>query len=115
MRMFQFIASGALGAAAFTGGISTAALGIVLHYSIALGAAVVYYLASQRLPILIQRAAITGMIYGVLVFLFMNRVIIPLSAIGKRPFVRSASLPQIAVHMLIVGPTIALAIRHYSR
>jgi len=115
MRMFQFISSGALGPKAFQGGSSTAALGIALHFSIALGAATVYYIASRWLPLLIDQALLCGVIFGVGVHFFMNLVVIPLSAIGRRPFALAPFLAQLAVHMIVVGPSIALTVRHYLR
>src|ERR1700719_3232351 len=45
----QFIASGILGMKSFAGGTKTAALGVILHFVIALGAATTYYLASRKL------------------------------------------------------------------
>jgi hypothetical protein len=110
IRLFQFIASGILGPNAFKGGLGAATLGIALHFSIALGAAAVYYAASRAVPFLVERAILCGIAYGVAVHLFMYFVTIPLSAIGKRGF-----LTQLMVHMIVVGPSIALVVRHYSR
>ena len=45
----QTIASGILGAKSYSEGAYSSALGIVLQFVIALGAATVYYLASRRL------------------------------------------------------------------
>ena len=49
-RILQSVASGLLGAKAFEGGTATAALGLLLHFSIALLLALIFYLASIRLP-----------------------------------------------------------------
>jgi hypothetical protein len=111
MRLFQFIASGLLGPSAFNGGVRTALLGIAMHFSVALGAAAVYYTASRALPMLNDRAIPSGILFGILVHVFMNYVVIPLSAIGRRPFNTQSFAAQLAVHMIVVGPTIALTIR----
>src|SRR5215470_19761382 len=52
IQVLQYIASGLLGVAAFQGGLKTAGLGAVLHYFIAFAVAVVYYIASLKLPAL---------------------------------------------------------------
>jgi hypothetical protein len=114
MRMFQFIASGLVGPTAFQGGSGTAALGVLLHFSIALGAAAGYYIASRWLPLLINQALLSGVLYGAVVHFFMNLVVIPVSVIGRRPFALSGFLIQLAVHMIVVGPSISLTVRHYS-
>ncbi len=111
IRLFQGIASGLLGRNAFQGGAGTAVLGILLHFTVALGAATVYYVASRRLPVLIEHALICGIAYGAAVHLFMTFVVIPLSAIGSRPIVLRSFLAFLLVSIVVVGPSIALTIR----
>jgi hypothetical protein len=62
---------------------------------------------------LIERAALWGVIYGVAVYLFMNLVVLPLSAASPRYTVSSVAI-QVAVHMTCVGLPIALTARRYS-
>src|SRR6266852_923240 len=86
MRLLQGIASGLLGPKAFDGGLATALLGLLCHFFIAFGAATVYFVASRRIHILVQNAVISGALYGVAVYFFMNRIVVPFSAVAKRPF-----------------------------
>ena len=96
------IASGLIGRpAAVAGGWSTATLGIFLHFVIAFGAAVTYYLASRFIRFLTERPIIAGLIYGELVFLFMNMVVLPLSAIHRDPLQWTSFSPW---PMLVTGP-----------
>jgi hypothetical protein len=115
MRLFQFIASGLLGPRSFNGGLATVALGIAAHYSIALGAAAVFFGVSRALPFMIEQALLCGVLFGVLVHVFMNFVVLPLSAVGRRPFNTRGFVMQLLVHMMVVGPSIALTIRYYAR
>ena len=115
VRLLQGIASGLLGQAAFQGGLATALLGLVCHFFIATSAAAVYFAASRRLPILIERALVSGALYGVVVYFFMQLVVIPLSAIGPRPFSLRATIIGIVIHIFCVGLPIALIVRRYSR
>jgi hypothetical protein len=109
VRVLKFIASGLLGPAAFQGGAMTAALGMALHFVIALGAAAVYWAASRVIVVLTRHPVPFGLLYGVAVYFFMSLVVIPLSAVPKRPFV--LSLQGIVIHMLCVGLPIALVLR----
>lgn len=115
VRLFQFIASGLLGPDAFKLGIKGALLGIALHYLIATTATVVYYAASRGLPVLLDKALLFGVLYGVCVHLVMSFVIVPLSAIGRRPFNLRAFALYLAIHMVVVGPSIALTLRRVLR
>ena len=85
------------------------------HFFIATSAAAVYFAASRRLPILIERAVVSGALYGVVVYFFMQLVVIPLSAIGPRPFSLRATIIGIVIHIFCVGLPIALIVRRYSR
>jgi uncharacterized membrane protein YagU involved in acid resistance len=111
----QTIASGILGMKSYSGGAQTAALGVLLHFVIALGAATVYYLASRKLAFLVHHAVLSGVIYGALVYLFMHLVVLPLSAasLGHTPLLYAAC--EFVEHWFCVGLPIALSVRHYSR
>ncbi len=110
-RVFQFIASGALGPGAFQGGWATASLGVLLHYSIATGAATTYCLLSRPLPILVRKPVLCGPIFGLGVFAFMRYLVIPLSAAPKRPPLGVAGyINQLVAHTLFVGLPIALTV-----
>lgn len=115
LAAMQAVASGLLGAAAFQGGISTAAFGLFVHCIILIVAAVIYYAVSLGLPILRTRAIACGLLFGVLVYLFMNFIVLPLSAI---PFTITYTpwklLQGFISHGILVGLPIALMIRRFS-
>src|SRR5581483_9567221 len=85
--VFQYIASGLVGAKAFHMGGASVVLGVFLHYFIALSWTVIFYVLSRRIAFLTRRPALSGLIYGALVYLFMNWIVLPLSGV---PPVRSA-------------------------
>jgi hypothetical protein len=115
IRVFQSIASGLLGMNSYEGGWATAALGIALHFAIALTAAAVYYWSSRKIELLVRSAPICGMVYGAAVYFFMRWVVIPLSA--APPFNPGwlAISTDLAVHVFLIGLPIALMVRHYSQ
>ncbi len=116
MRILQSVASGLLGKPAFEGGVPTAALGLGLHYVIALIWAAIYVLASRRLNVLRERAAVCGVIYGALIFATMNLVVLPLSALpGKPSTVPIVVITGLIVHMFGLGLPIALVARRMTR
>jgi len=111
-RVLQSVASGLLGPAAYDGGAPTAALGLALHFFIALVAAAIYVFASQYLAILVRRPVLAGAAYGVAIYAFMNLVVIPLSRIGPKPAPPLVVLVTgLLVHMFLIGVPIALAAR----
>lgn len=112
VRIFQFIASGLIGVRAFHLGGAAAALGVVLHFTIATGAAAVFYLLSLKWPSVIRRPLVCGPIYGLGVFAFMHYIVVPLSAAPKQPPAGAVSLLNLIFsHVFFVGVPIALVTR----
>jgi hypothetical protein len=114
--ILRSIAAGVLGtAAARSGGASTAALGLLLHFVIACGAAAVFVAACRVAPGLARRPWLTGPLYGLAVFVTMNYVVIPWSAIGRWPGPWSTTtLLVVAIHVIGVGPSTVLAARRWA-
>ena len=117
MRVLHSVASGLLGPAAFEGGAKTAAIGLLLHYLIATIWTIVFYIASRRLLILIERPVSFGLLYGVAVYLFMNFVVVPLSRVPtpRNPPPLTGRLIQMLIIMFCIGLPIALIVRRFSR
>jgi uncharacterized membrane protein YagU involved in acid resistance len=109
IRVFQFIASGALGAAAFRDRYSVA-VGIAAHLFISLVAAAIYVLAGLRWPALLRRPVGGGAIFGALAFVVMTFAVLPLTAIGFQP-PKSLALGamSLATHVVGFGVPLALA------
>jgi hypothetical protein len=113
LRLLQFVASGLLGRRAFEGGVSTAALGLGLHFVIAFAVVAVFYFARERVAAIRQWPVASGITYGLVVYAAMNTVVLPLSA--ARP--RHALVPdliQVAIHMFIIGLPTSLLLRRFS-
>jgi uncharacterized membrane protein YagU involved in acid resistance len=104
-----------LGPKAFDGGLATALLGLLCHFVVAFGAATVYFLASRPVPILIERAVVFGALYGVAVYFFMNRIVLPLSAVAKQPFSMKFMIIGVVIHIFCVGLPISLSVRRFSK
>lgn len=116
IRVFQFIASGAVGVKAFHGGLGAAALGVFFHFVIATGAAAVFYALSRRLPALLRKPLLWGPLYGLAVFFFMRYVVVPLSSTPRQPPAKVSSLANLIFsHIFFVGIPIALVISREAK
>jgi hypothetical protein len=114
-RMLRGIASGLIGARAGEWGAAASALGLLLHFVVALGVVSVYHAASRRLPDLRERPLLWGPIYGIVVYAVMNAIVVPLSAITPGAPETPAILRGLAIHVLFVGLPAALSSRLLSR
>jgi hypothetical protein len=113
-RVLQVIASGLLGADSYQLGFSSAALGLVTHFFIATTAAAVFYATSRKLRFMTQRPVISGVLYGVAVYLFMYFVVLELRFPNRPGFTVSAVIKGLIIHMLCVGLPISLVVRRYA-
>jgi hypothetical protein len=110
------IASGLLGAKALHGGLGTWILGVALHFLIAFSAAAVYCISSWKLGFLKDHFLVCGLFYGIAVFLVMNLIVLPLSAVpfNTHTFTLGGLLQGLLVHMLIIGLPISLSVWKFS-
>jgi uncharacterized membrane protein YagU involved in acid resistance len=113
--VWQSVASGLSGKAAFQGGAVTATLGLALHFFIAFVMALVYVRAARRLPALLARPILMGVLYGFVLYVVMNFVVVLLSAIGFRAPDLVGAIRALIPHILFVGPVISLVAARRAR
>jgi hypothetical protein len=114
-RILQHIAGGVFGARSMQMGWSSAVLGLVFHFTIAFTAAAVYCFASRVLRVMVEYAAVCGLIYGEMVFLFMYFVVLPLTPLGPAHFSIATYITGPVGHTFLVGLPIALSVRRFAK
>ena len=114
IQVLQFIASGLYGAAAFQKGLGAALVGLIAHFFIAFVVAAIYVGASRIWPVLRTYAVGWGLVYGVAVFLTMNFIVLPQTAVVRSAFSLPLFINGIVGHAIFVGLPIALAARRIS-
>jgi hypothetical protein len=114
-KLLQFIASGVFGSEAFSGGLTTAVYGAIFHYAIAFGWTLLFFLVYPALKLAQQNRVLTGLVYGMVVWLVMNQVVLPLSNITQRQFDLTKAAIAAAVLIVAIGlPLSFLAHRYYK-
>jgi len=111
--ILRFIAGGVLGKAALQGGAAVAWLGLFLQWGMSLVIAAIFVLAALRLRWLTARTVLAGLAYGVVVFVVMNYVVMPLSAWHRINHFTPASLAWNLLAMLVYGLIIAICARRF--
>ncbi len=109
--ILQSVAAGLLGKAAFAGGAGTAALGLFLHLAIMCAMAAIYWLACRRWRWLLAKPVQAGIAYGLLTWIAMNYVIVPLSRASSPPFIAAWFVDGLLAHLLFVGLLFAFVAR----
>ena len=112
IRLLQTVASGLLGTGAFAGGVPVAVLGLVLHFGLSFLWASIFLGFALLAPALIRHPFSACMAFGVVVFVGMRFVVLPLSAFPYSvTFKPLAATSDLLSHMLLFGLPIGLMLQ----
>lgn len=116
IRVFQYIASGIAGVCAFNGGLVSAGWGLVLHFGISLLWTIFFVLVHAFIFRFIKSALLRTILYGTLIWIIMNLVILPMSHVTQRPFDVNAMAIGIAILIVAAGaPIVYMFDRMYQK
>jgi hypothetical protein len=111
-RILKYVASGAFGPDALSGGALTALAGLGFHYLNAFLFTIFFFIVAKRMPSLLEKAVLVGAVYGIGIYLVMNYIVVPLSRIGPRPAPPTITWTTgLFVHVFFIGVPIAIAAR----
>lgn len=111
--ILQYIASGLLGHAAMQGGVEMAWVGLMCHFLLTTAMAAIYLVAAHKLRLLIAQPWLGGGIYGVLTWLAMVFVVVPLSGVTGWKLPQGWSIVAgLLAHIFYVGVPIAHVVRY---
>jgi len=114
--ILKYIASGLLGPAAMQGGVGIAWVGLLCHFVLTTGMAAVYWVAAERRRSLVTHPWLWGSIYGVLTWVAMVFVVVPLSGVtGWKLPLGWNIVGGLLAHIFYVGVPIAHIVRHGLR
>lgn len=115
--VLKYIASRVWGSEAFSGGAVMMVYGLLFHYLIAFGWTSLYFVVYPQLRRLQRpRFILSGIIYGMMVWVMMNYVILPLSNVPPPVLSWGPAITGILIIIVAVGLPIAFfAERFYNK
>jgi hypothetical protein len=111
LAVYRYIASGVVGPEALAGGMVMGLLGILFHFVIAMGWTILFFVASAQLPFLSKHWLLSGVGYGIFVWLMMNLLVIPISRVPSSPITWSSVTMGMSVLILCIGIPISFMAR----
>jgi hypothetical protein len=115
ISVLQYVASGAMGNAAFAGGLATALFGLVLDFFMTTIMASVFILSADRIPLLRRHVIPGSLLYGFGIFIVMNLIVLPLSAAPPLPAPPMWLFIEIILeHILLIGLPLGILMRQYA-
>jgi hypothetical protein len=123
LRVLKGVAGGLLGRSAIEGGLATAALGLAMHFTMALTITTIFYALSRRLPLpqKLWGVVAVGLLYGAAVFAVNNFATAPFLSWVRSLYLHTPILfkppmgwSQLVIHLFCVGLPIALVMHRYA-
>ena len=115
LGVLNFIASGVFGKSAFAGGPAMALWGFVFHMTIAMGFAVLFFVLCLKINWCYKNKWAAALLYGIVVWLIMNMIVVPQSKAPHIPFRPAKALLAAAILIVCIGAPLSLVIGNYFR
>ena len=113
--IWRYVASGVFGKESLAADSGTAVWGLVFHFLIALTWAAFFFVIYPTLRRFISNPMLIGLLYGVVVWMVMNLIVLPLSNVAPQTFDLAKVLIGMSVLIVCIGlPISSIVSRHYE-
>lgn len=112
--ILKYVASGAFGNAAFSGGAGMIICGLLFHYIIALSFTFLFLLIFARLYSTLKSKLLIALLYGVFMWAFMKFIVVALSATPKFPFDWMNAIIGIAILIICISLPLSFIASRYE-
>jgi hypothetical protein len=115
-KLFQYIASAVFGANAYTGGTAMIILGVLFHYIVASLFTLCFFLLYPRMKLLSVNRFVTGILYGIFIWLVMTFLVVPLTRIPAKTVYLKPAIIGASILIVAIGiPLSYIAKAYYSK
>ncbi len=101
--ILKFIASGVFGKEAFTAGNIMFFWGLIFHFVIAFSFTLFFFWIFPKIPALSKNRILTGIIYGIFIWVVMQLLVVPLSRTPKQPFNFTNAVINVIILIVCIG------------
>lgn len=112
--MLRFVASGPFPQATEMGA-SGSVLGLAVHYGLMAIMVAIFVLVARSIPALTAQPLLWGLVYGLITYVAMNLIVVPLRFPAAWPPKALSIGTQLFAHIVLVGWPLAFITRHYLR
>lgn len=114
--VLKYIASAVFGPSAYSSGNIMAVWGLLFHYLIAFIWTILFFFIYPKLKLLSWNRVITGILYGIFIWIMMTQVVVPMTKILPGTFVIKQATIAVLILIGAIGlPLSFIAHRYYSK
>jgi hypothetical protein len=115
VRVLKYIASAFFGKQAYDYSPAMPAIGLFMHYLIAMTWTILFFLVYPRLKFLSLNRLVTGILYGLFIWLVMSRLLVPLTRAATGAFTWKSFAIGASILIVAIGlPLSFIAYRFYQ-
>ena len=111
--LLKFISMAAFGKQAMEGGAEMAITGLLFHYLIAYSWTTLFFLLYRKVNLEAINKVITGLLYGVIIWVVMNLLVLPLTHLPQTGIKLTQAIIGMAILMVAVGLPVSLFAHQY--
>jgi len=115
MVILPYIASAVFGKEAFTGGNLFVVYGLLFHYAIAFGWTILFFYLYPRIAFLRKNIFLTASLYGLFVWVMMNRVVVPMTTITQKGFDLKNAIIACLILIVAIGFPLSFFAKRFYR
>jgi hypothetical protein len=101
--VLKYIASAIFGKEAYSGGVMMILAGLFFHYIIAFLFTLFFFWLFPQIYLFSKNKILTGIVYGIFIWIVMNLVVVPLSHIPNRPITIVNALISASILIFCIG------------
>lgn len=113
--VLQFIASGAFGKAAFSGGWLMPLVGLFFHFIIAYSFTALFFWLYPSIKIMSKSIVMTAIVYGIFIFVVMNLLVLPLTKIPAITFRLEKAVIAVLILIVAIGLPLSIFARKFFK
>lgn len=106
-QVLRYIAGGAFGKTAYSGGLEMPLLGLIFHFFIAFACTACYFWVYPKWRLLGRRLWLDSLLIGLVAWIVTTQIIVPLSHIKASPIILEKALMAIGILVVCIGLPIA--------
>ena len=115
-QVLKYVASGAVDPKTFSNDTMLAAVGLLVHFIIAISFTFFFFFLARQIPSLVKYPVLIGVLYGVFVWGTMRFIILPyISRLNPKPIVGQEAIKNAAIAAAIIVVCVGIPIVLFAK
>ncbi len=116
LQVLKYVASGAVDPKTFSNDTMLAAVGLLVHFIIAISFTFFFFFLAKQIPSLVKYPILIGILYGVFVWGTMRFLILPyISRLNPKPIVGQEAIKNAAIAAAIIVVCVGIPVVLFAR